>query len=117
MKTFKVDINLYSIDELAPAARMRAIEDHRNFLLDIMCPEDFISGDPEYDTAEKLQEEYDAEYNYYSENDDPIIENIEVNEYLFFATGELADCTTYTGKHPKAGRTECKFMGRIYEVA
>ena len=88
MKT--ANINLYSFCELSDEAKERAIEEHRRFLLDDMRPEDFISGDPEFDTPEALEEAYNSEYWYYYENDEPIIESIECNEYLFYSNGEFA---------------------------
>lgn len=87
MKT--ISINIYSLDELNEKARNRAIEEHRKFLLSIMCPEDFISGCPEYDTPEELEKAYNSEYEYYLKNDEPIIESIEANEYMFFSNGEI----------------------------
>lgn len=86
----KVTINLYSFDELTEKAKEKAIDDHRSFLLSVMCSDDFISGCPEYDTNEELQKAYEAEYEYYSMNDEPIIESIQCNEYDFFSNGELA---------------------------
>lgn len=77
-------IKLYTLDELSEQARKKAIEEHRQFELSIMTPEDFISGVPEYDTEEELQKAYDAEYDYYLMNDEPIIENIEANNYYFY---------------------------------
>jgi mRNA-degrading endonuclease HigB of HigAB toxin-antitoxin module len=116
MKTININLNLYSFSELSNKAKQNAIEQHRIFELSVMQPETFISGDAEYDTPEELQKVYNAEYNYYSENDEPIIENIEANDYLFFGNGELASCTTYTGKHEKAGITEFKFLDNVYTV-
>lgn len=87
---YTVSVNLYSLDELDEGARWNAIEEHRRFMLEEMHPDDFISGDPEYDTPEKLMETYNAEFEYYENNDDPIIESIECNEYLFYEDGTLA---------------------------
>ena len=117
MKKINVEISLYKLNELSEAAKSRAIEEHRSFLLEIMRPDDFISGEEEYDTKEQLQETYDREYDYILMNDGPVIESIEANDYYFFSNGELADCTTYYGSHPKAGTTELKFMGNTYQVA
>ncbi len=88
MKT--ISVNLYSFEELSVKAKEKAIEDHRNFLLEDMRPEDFISGDPEYDTPEKLEEAYNSEYFYVLENDDVVIESIEANDYMFYASGKMA---------------------------
>lgn len=43
-------IKLYTLNELPENARQKAIEEHRQFELSIMSPDDFISGCPEYDT-------------------------------------------------------------------
>lgn len=87
MKT--VSLNIYELHELNEKARNKAIEDHRIFLLSEMRPEDFISGDPEYDTPEELEKAYNSEYDYYLFNDEPIIESIECNEYFFYENGEI----------------------------
>ena len=87
----KAIINLYELAELDPKAKARAIDNHRQFLLQIMQPADFISGDPEYDTPEELEKTYNAEYEYLLDNDEPIIESIDINEYLFYQDGELAN--------------------------
>ena len=99
----KVTINLYCFDELNEAAKQTAINAHRNFELSVMCPDDFSS-----------KYLYNSEYNYYLNDDSPIIEAIEANEYLFFANGEIANCTTYSGSHPKSGMTEFSIGGDIY---
>ena len=101
MKTVHIEICLYSFDELSEKAKEKAINDHRAFLLEEMQPDDFISGDPEYDTPEELQKCYESEYDYYLFNDDPIIESIECNDYMFLKSGELAHTIHYCGKHPK----------------
>lgn len=112
MKSVNVAINLYSLDELSEKARARAIEEHRRFLLDMMSPEDFISGDPEYDTPEQLSAVYESEYDYILFNDDPVVENIEANDYLFFGDGGLANCTSYYN-----GKTFLCVYGASFEVA
>lgn len=113
---FNVNITLYSFDELNEKAKEKAIEDHRNFLLSTMHPTDFISGDPQWDTPEELQKTYDAEYEYYSFEDEPIVDSIEANDYLFFANGNICPSTTYWGNHPKAGTTELQIHGEIIEL-
>lgn len=46
-------------------------------------------------------------------NDADIIESIEINEYYFFANGEMANVTKFVGNHPKSGTTELNFAGSI----
>ena len=110
----KVTINLYSFAELNESAKQNAINEHRDFELSVMCPDDFISGEPEYDTEEELLKAYNEQYSYFMQNDDPIIEALEANEYLFFANGKLAKCTQYTGSHHKSGMTEFSMEGDVY---
>ena len=97
-----ITIKLYSFSELSKKAKRRAIEAHREFMLSIMEPDDFETGIVEYD--------------YYARNDEPIIENIKANDYLFFENGELAHTITYCGNHPLAGETHFIFNGVDYLI-
>ena len=101
MKT--VSINLYNFAELSETAKEKAIFEHETFLLS-------IGQEVENENGEMVTE--------YPETIDraDVIENIEANEYFFFANGELAAVTKYVGKHPKAGQTELKFAGEIYTI-
>lgn len=112
-----VSIELFHLNELSAAAREKAIEQHRVFELSSMSTEYFISGDPQYDTEEELEKAFRAEYEYYEMNDEPIIENIEANDYLFFSNGELAHTIQYCGNHPQHGETHFIFQGNDYRVA
>ena len=107
-----VTIQLFNFNELSERAQKRAIDDHRNFLLSVMQPNDFVSGCTEYDTPEQLQEQYEQEYEYYLFNDDPIVESIECNDYMFFANGELANTVHYIA----TGKTVFEFAGIKMEV-
>ena len=109
----KVEISLYSFHELKPEAQRKAIEAHRRFLLDTLQP-DFIDGVTDWNDPEKM-EVYRAEYEYLEEHDEPIVENIEANDYNFFADGELCWTCTYTGG-PKKGLTEIKIHGELVTV-
>jgi len=111
----KVTINLYSFSELNEKAQNLAIDEHRNFMLSNMQISDFISGEDEYDTDEELQKMFDSEYEYIESLDTPIIDSIEANEYLFFASGKLANCVNYTGGE-KTGITELKIGNDIYTI-
>jgi len=101
MKT--ANIKLYSFSELSESAKLKAIEDHREFLESLPVEIEDESGE--------LKEYYGMEY-----TDSEIIENIEANEYIYFNNGEMTSCVTYTGSHPKAGITEFKFKGEIYTL-
>ena len=111
-----ITIKLYSFSELSEKAKRKAIEEHREFELSAMQPDYFISGVAEYDTPEKLQKIYEAEYDYYLMNDEPIIENIEANDYLFFEDGKLASTVHYCGLHPLAGETHFMLNGTAYII-
>ena len=101
----KVEINLYSFNELSKDAKDFAISEHRDFLLSI------------YDDS-NFDDSFNMDYSKYEKslNEDYIIEDIEANEYLFFFNGELANTIHYCGKHPKTGLTELKLFGEIYTL-
>ena len=119
MLTFTETIHLYTLDELNEEARDSAIEEHRHFLLETMTPDDFISGVPEYDTPDQLQEAYNSEYDYYLTEDEPIIESIECNEYMFFEDGCIAPVVTYCNGHPThSGETWLmNYHGKNHRIA
>lgn len=95
----KATITLFEFKELNEDGKRRAIEEHQDFL------------NNELKEFEDENGEMQTEYRDHSEEE--TIESIELNEYLFFHSGNLANCVTYTGKHPKAGITELKFEGQI----
>ncbi|HHX70423.1 MAG TPA: hypothetical protein GX708_20510 [Gallicola sp.] len=97
-----ITIKLYSFSELSEKAKRKAIEAHREFMLSIIELNDFKNGI--------------AEYDYYARNDEPIIESIEANDYLFFENGELAHTVRYCGNHPLAGETHFIFNGANYII-
>lgn len=88
MKNIKVNIKLFSYDELKGIGKSKAYEKHFDFLCSV--------GD--------LTEE-DKEF---------IEDSLRINEYLFFENGEIANITHYTDGHKKAGITEFKFQGEVY---
>ena len=101
-----VNINLYEFNELEKIAQEEAISNHTDFLNSINL----------FDAGEDIGDEI-YELNYDNDEDRKIvIENILANAYLFYKDGSLASCTTYTGKHEKAGITEFKLKGEIYEI-
>jgi len=115
MKTANITLPLYELSELTERAREKAIQHQREFLLEIMCPNDFISGDPEFDTPEQLQRQYEDEFEYYAWNDEPIIESIEANEYLFYADGSMAHVVEYVAG-PLKGKTILKIHGTEFAI-
>lgn len=118
MINFNVPVTVYKLEELSDSARQYAIDEHRSFLLDEMQPSDFISGDPEYDTPEMLQEVFESEYEAYATDDDIIIESIEANEYMFFDNGKIANVCHYCKNHPtRPDQTWINYHGTEYRIA
>ena len=112
--TIKEEICIYQFKELCLSAREKAIEEHRQFLLEVMDKEDFISGEEEHDTEEELQKVYESEFEYYEENDEPIIESIEINEYYFYEDGKIANVTSVY-KDGKIVENILKHNGKEYK--
>ena len=110
----KATIYLYEFQELNENAQQIAICEHREFMISTERP-DYIDGVVNWDDPEKM-EMYNAQIEYYEDNDEPIIEAIEANNYLFFQDGKLAHTTCYTYNHEKAGKTELHFKGSTYTV-
>jgi hypothetical protein len=104
MRIAKVEIPLYTIDELQGNAKNRVIEEHRRILTSEHVS---FQGDTEQLRAERALE---------AENDEYVIENIRLNEYLFFKNGEFAPTVTYSDNHPRAGITELKLFGQVYKI-
>ena len=96
----KVTIKIYTIRELSQKSRSFAVSDHRDFMLSVYRDDDW---------DESIGMTY-SKYEKTLRNKD-LIENIEANEYLFFANGELANATLYCGNHLRAGDNVFTFMG------
>lgn len=109
----EVKIHLYRLDELSETARERAISEHRDFMLSILQP-DFIDGVPDWDNPEKV-EMYHQEYEYIENNDEPVIESIEANDYFYYSNGGICSVCTYTGG-PKKGITEITVHGETITI-
>ena len=105
----ELKIHLYQLQELNENAKRRAIEDQRAFMLEVLRP-DYIDGVTDWTDPEKM-EMYRDEYEYILDNDDPVIESIEINEYIYFADGEMCHSVTYCGTHPRAGQTDITVHG------
>ena len=101
----EITIKLYDVTELSKESQSKVIEEHKSFLIDIYRDEDY---DPCFNMTRSKYAK--------SLTKAEIIEDIQNNEYLFFADGTQAEVVTYCGKHPKAGVTEFKLFGEIYEV-
>lgn len=118
MNKYTFTINLFPFSELSEKAQQKAIFEHRQFMLETMQPEDFISGCAEYDTPEELQKAYESEYEYILFNDDPVVESIEINEHLFYSNGDFAPVVyKYPNRTMKSRETYIKIHGTEYRIA
>lgn len=109
----KVNITLYHLFDLPAAARNRAVEDHRHFLLATLQP-DFIDGVTDWADPEKMAM-YRAEFDYIENNDDPVVESIEANDYWYFYDGTICPACTYVAG-PKKGITEITVHGETFTI-
>ncbi len=103
MVNLNVNIQLYSFDELSDQAKKTAIEEHREFMLDVA----------HYNLFED-EDDFIFYYESLLTNDSLIIENIKCNDYLFFKDGSLANVTCYM-RNDKCYKKEFCFMGDTYE--
>ena len=101
----KIAINLYELRELSKEAQNRAIAAHKEFMIDTYSDGDF-------------DESFNMTRSKYAKSliKGDVIENIEANNYLYFANGELASVVEYCGGHPKAGKTEFALNGETYTI-
>lgn len=76
MYTFNVEVNLFPFKELSEESKRLAIDNHHSFMKSIGT------------TVEDEDGEIKTVYPDYFEED--IIDNIEVNSYLFYENGKLA---------------------------
>lgn len=105
MRKVNVEIELYEFEELDYFAKEKAVEDHRNFMLETLSESDF-----------DYPEDYQLTYDDMEINDHTIIENILANEYIYFIDGCLADTVKYVGNQAKTGVTEFNFYGKTYQI-
>ena len=101
-----IRVKLFSINELPLISKRKAIDEHRLFMLTIMQPRDY---DNKYD--------FEETYNYTLFYDEPVIDDIQANEYLFFEDGTLAHTIDYCGSHSRAGETDLVLHGSSYTIA
>ena len=95
-------VRLYKVNELDKEAKRFAINKHKEFLISIFEP--FDSG---YKTLTEYKKGLNNAY---------ILEEIEINDYLYSADGELLSTVFYTGKHPRAGEHVLTFHGSEYKI-
>ena len=97
----KAVIELYEFKELDLFGQQKAQNHHRDFLIEAFYSEDYGITLSEYQRTLTVAE---------------VTENIEVNEYLFHKDGNLADCTKFTGLHPRAGDEIITVGGNTYMI-
>ena len=100
----KLEINLYDFDELSDNAKRKAINEHRQFLIETEQPSDYYTFG-----------EYEEQMAYIATNDEYIIENIKCNDYLFYADGNLCWSCQYVAG-PKKGITEINIHGELFTL-
>ena len=111
MKEINIKIKLYNYEELNPESKERAFQEHYDFLATI--PYDYETEDQEGNIIQKKEyienweEEQIKEY---------VEESININDYMFFESGEMAPIIQYLGNHPKAGTKELKIYNTIYII-
>lgn len=89
----EIKIHLYKFDELEDSAKRQAINSHRYFMIDTLRP-DYFDGLENWNDPEKMKM-YWEEVDYINENDEPVIESIQINDYYFFQNGHMCNCQTY----------------------
>jgi len=87
----KIEIELYEYSELKTIPQEKAFNEHYEFL---------CYADEDFHTTEDIR--------FYVEN------SININKYLYFKDGSIADIIEYTGKHKKTGIKELNFQDKVY---
>ena len=85
----------FEFKDLTGKVRENVLNEHYQFLAE--------TNEVENEDGEMVIEDLDYDEDY-------IIENIEINEYIFHLDGSLLPITTYTGKHPDTGKHSIKIM-------
>ena len=98
MITINTPIELYTINELPTEARAKAIQEQQIFL-------DSEPIEHEAENGEMLK-------TYHEHTEAEAVESIEANAYYYFFSGEMADVTTYTGKHHLTGHSVFTFLNK-----
>jgi hypothetical protein len=107
MKKLKIEIKLYKYDELSGDSKEKAFDSEYQFLLENPQEYEDNEGNMQYDNMEEWTEKDIREY---------VEECININEYLYFKNGVMADITYFTGNHEKAGQVELKIAGNVYTI-
>ncbi len=105
MIVVNIPIKLFRLAELDEDARERALEEHRDFLVTVY-------SDDMYDSSfEMTQEKYENEL-----TEDEVIDSIDINDYLYYASGEMAHTIQFTGGHARSGERILKHQGEEYSI-
>lgn len=107
MIEMNIKLRLFRYDELTGDAKVNAFYDHEIFLREHPAQSEDEDGNMIDDDMEQWT---------MAEIKDYVEDCIRINEYWFYKGGEMADCTTYAGKHPKAGITELKMGDETYII-
>ena len=99
MKT--ITLTLFEYPELNEAAQEIALQTHKDFLIDT------------FDETCATEDQTQSEYRRTLSNTE-VVENIELNEYLYYPNGALASITQYTGKHDRSGDIELTIEDNTY---
>lgn len=105
MLVVNIPIKLFSLAELSSEAREITLDEHREFLVSV------YSDDMYDESLEMTQEIYENEL---TEID--VVESIDINDYLYYQSGEMAHTIRFTGKHPRSGERILKHQGEEYTI-
>ncbi len=106
MIQINIPIKLYQLAELESEAKEIAVAEHREFLVSV------YSDDMYDESFEMTQWKYEKAL-----TEDEVIESIDINDYLFYADGDMAHTVQFTGKHPRSGERILKHKGEEYSIA
>jgi len=98
-----LSIELYSLEDLNKKIRNEVISKQKDFLIDIYSDDMFDKS------FNMTRSEYARQL-----TKDEIIEDIDINNYLYFFDGSIASVITYTGKHERAGESVLTLHGKEY---
>ena len=101
----KVEIELFSLEDLGKEVQKEVIQSQKEFLIDVYQDDDFDSSfnmtRSKYANSITIAE---------------IKENIEINGYLYFFDGSMASTISYCGKHKRSGENVLTLYGKEYLI-
>uniref|UniRef100_A0A6H1ZHI1 Uncharacterized protein n=1 Tax=viral metagenome TaxID=1070528 RepID=A0A6H1ZHI1_9ZZZZ len=90
MKTYTKTYELFSYDELSEEGKEKAIGDRIDFIIETHDWDKKNPYNDSYGKAERLHTPWFLGSIIWEDHGDDIVDEIKVNEYMFFASGELA---------------------------